>query len=167
MNEAVQQVLMSGRRIESRIRAKQAEMRHYRELATSISPNYDGLPHGSSASSKVESAVLRIVALTEEIAAESEQLVAYRKYAKAIIDGVPELRQRDVLTYRYLNGYEWETVCILMDKSRTQVWRIHAEALDAAQQSMDKLAEMKLMQEIFSGEKRRNGEMKWNETFGL
>lgn len=167
MNEAVRQVLESVQDSDSRIRAMKDEIRYYQELATSLSPNYDGLPHGSNNSSKLESAVLQILALTEKIAAECEQLVACRMYAKAIIDGVPELRQRDVLTYRYLNGYGWDTVCILMDKSRTQVWRIHVEALDAAQRSMDKLSKMQMMQKFFSSENRRQTEMKWNETSTL
>lgn len=105
MTNNVQHFLMECRGIETRIRAKQNEIAKYREIATGISPNYDGLPHGGSQGSKIENAVLRIAELCEEIEAETAALVSCRRRAKCIIDSVPDPNQRDVLTYRYLNGY--------------------------------------------------------------
>ena len=166
MNNSVQQLLMETRGVETRIRAKQNEIAKYREIATGISPNYDGMPRGSGQGSRIENAVLRIAELCEELEAETAALVSCRRRAKCIIDSVGDLNQRDVLTYRYLNGYDWDTVALLMDRSRTQVWRIHSAALETAQKAMDIADADTLLKKFFS----RNPEtcqMKWNETLDM
>lgn len=166
MTNNVQHFLMECHGIETRIRAKQNEIAKYREIATGISPNYDGLPRGGSQGSKIENAVLRIAELCEEIEAETAALVSCRRRAKCIIDSVPDPNQRDVLTYRYLNGYGWDTVALLMDRSRTQVWRIHSAALESAQRIYDVFDMEPFLKKIFSedAEKRKT---EWNETLDL
>lgn len=167
MSENVQQYLMACRGIENRIRAKQNEIARYREIATSISPNYDGLPHGGGQGSKIENAVLRIAELCEEIEMETAALVSLRRRTKCIIDGVSDPQQRDVLTYRYLNGYGWDTVALLMDKSRTQVWRIHVAALQSAQRVMEMQGGSDLLQKKYFSRTCGNRQMEWNETLDL
>ena len=98
--------------------------------------------------------------------AETAALVSCRRRAKCIIDSVPDPNQRDVLTYRYLNGYGWDTVALLMDRSRTQVWRIHSAALESAQRIYDVFDMETFLKKIFSedAEKRKT---EWNETLDL
>ena len=46
-----------------------------------------------------------------------------------MIDRLPDERQKLVLTYRYINGCEWEEICNVMHYQRTQLWEIHGDAL--------------------------------------
>ena len=45
------------------------------------------------------------------------------------IEQLPGERQKLVLTYRYVNGCQWEEIMRIMNYQRTQLWEIHGAAL--------------------------------------
>lgn len=46
------------------------------------------------------------------------------------IDQLEDWRHRDILTYRYINGYTWEQVADAINISRRHVTRLHGDALN-------------------------------------
>ena len=46
-----------------------------------------------------------------------------------MIERLPDERQKLVLTYRYVNGCQWEEIMRIMNYQRTQLWEIHGAAL--------------------------------------
>ena len=47
------------------------------------------------------------------------------------IDQLEDWRHRDILTYRYINGYTWEQVAGAVHVALRHVYRIHGDALSA------------------------------------
>ena len=88
-------------------------------------------PQGSS----VESAVEKLVdSLAVEIDHEIETLVREQKTAERIIRQLPNAKWRDLLSYRYLNGWSWLKVAKAMRYDKRWVHRLHQNALQASEQ---------------------------------
>lgn len=79
--------------------------------------------------SQTEDAVLGLQDLEQDM---RDSIVKYTediKLAKQLIDGLTDTRQRDILTFRYMNGWSWQKIARCMNYERTQIWRIHGVAL--------------------------------------
>ena len=90
---------------------------------------YDDMPHGTDISDLSDYAVA-MDELMEEL--KAERLEAVRQYTKIhrAIKRVKDDREREVLTYRYLQGERWEDICGLIGLSWMQTHRVHAKALE-------------------------------------
>ena len=47
-----------------------------------------------------------------------------------MIDRLPDEKERTLMTYRYINGCNWDTIMNVMHYQRTQLWEIHGGALE-------------------------------------
>lgn len=47
----------------------------------------------------------------------------------ALIEQLPGERQKLVLTFRYVNGWDWNEICRRLCYGKTQIFRLHREAL--------------------------------------
>ena len=95
----------------------------------------DASHHGS----RVESSVERIVDdIGVEINQEIEALLAQQRKANRIIKSLPNAKWRDVLNYRYLNGWAWSKVARAMNYNKRWTQQLHREALDAFERAMNK-----------------------------
>ena len=47
----------------------------------------------------------------------------------ALIEQLPGERQKLVLTFRYVNGWDWNEICRRLCYGKSQVFRLHREAL--------------------------------------
>lgn len=104
----------------------------YRELATRATPHYRGVPGGGVRMvSSVEEYALRAVDLEREIDKRLERYARLACEIEAQIDRVDDARLRDLLRWRYLNGWAWERVAEAMHYERRQVFRLHNRALRA------------------------------------
>jgi len=55
----------------------------------------------------------------------------------ALIERLPDERQKTLVTLRYIDGLNWEKIGYAMHYERTQVFAIHSQALLAAQSALD------------------------------
>ena len=89
----------------------------------------DGMPHGSETSDLSNYAAKldeKINELMETHKRSGELLVEITDSIKALSDE----REKDVLQFRYVMGWTWDTIRNRMDYSRQQVIRIHNNAIE-------------------------------------
>jgi DNA-directed RNA polymerase specialized sigma subunit len=89
--------------------------------------------------SQTEEAVLRLQDLEQDMC---DLIIRYTddvKLAEYLINSLTDIRQRDILTFRYMNGWSWQKIASLVNYERTQVWRIHGVALILLDNKLKKL----------------------------
>lgn len=89
---------------------------------------YDDMPHGSNISDLSDYAV-KMDELLEEL--RQERMEAITQYTKIYqqIKQVKDERERELLSYRYLQDKRWEEICGIMNISWKHIHRIHGESL--------------------------------------
>jgi len=89
---------------------------------------YDDMPHGTSIGD-LSDYIVRMDKMIEEL--KRERLEAVRQYDKIYRDvrKLEDEREREVLTYRYLQELDWESVYMAMGLKKMQTHRIHGKAL--------------------------------------
>ena len=115
---------------EKRIDALLARRQHYYDLAlqgTSIATATR--QSGTNCASKVENAVCKLIDLEKDLDAEIDELVDDVRLAENIINQLEDRRHKDVLKFRYLNGWSWERIAEEMNYDRRYVLKLHGFAL--------------------------------------
>ena len=124
------------------------------------SPQLDGMPHAPGFSGERFSLELsHIEELEADVKKESSQLLEIHKKLKIIIYRLNgrNLQKRDVLTMRYLDGFDWKTIVGIMFGSETdfeerddvylnRAQKIHGAALKA----LSELVTLEEMEGIFN-----------------
>ena len=109
------------------------QQEHIRDMAVSLRGMSQSGIRSPSRRSRVEDAGIRIADLETAL---NERARAYNELverAQRIIDQIPQMKFREVLTLRYLCGHSWRTVSDEMDfKDPKSVYRVHGLALMAA-----------------------------------
>ena len=109
------------------------QQEHIRKMAVSLRGMSQNGIRSPYRRSRVEDAGVRIADLE---AALNERVMAYNELverAQRIIDQIPQVKFREVLTLRYLCGHSWRTVSDEMDfEDPKSVYRVHGLALMAA-----------------------------------
>lgn len=111
------------------IKVESEELQSWQEIATRISPQYNGMPHGGSGSDKLQTAVLEIAELTDRIEQRISEAKGLRGKVQQVIDGVEDNTLHTLLTYRYIQGKKWEDIAALMEFNSRWVHRLHKKAL--------------------------------------
>lgn len=119
------------------IKIASEELQTWREIATRISPQYSGMPHGSDGSDKLQTAVLEIAELSESIEQHIREAKKLRAQVQQVIDGVEDNTLHTLLTYRYIQGKKWEEIALLMCYDYRYVKKLHKKALFAIQVKED------------------------------
>lgn len=111
----------------------QEEKRQYMETALSLGGAPDTTIRTSDNHSRTETAAIRLAELCEKLEEQAKQYVATLEKARELIRRVQSLRQRQVLTLRYLCGYDWNTIQQKMEyQDIKSAFRVHGWALQAA-----------------------------------
>ena len=122
--------LNQARRAEARLRALRERMERYQVLAVQATAAYgNGRGGGSQKSSRVEKYACRMADLAAELRERSEACAALIAEIEGVIDRVPDERYRDVLRYRYLNGWSHERIAREMHYTLHYVQQMHVRAL--------------------------------------
>lgn len=119
-------------RRDARINALIERQRHYYDLATRITPGYRQDGGGGSpisAYSRVADYASKIADLEREIDRRIDEYVDMTREIEAAIDRIPDWRYRDVLRFRYVNGWTWERIADEMGYDLRWVHRLHGRAL--------------------------------------
>lgn len=115
------------------IKAKERRLEWLREIAPGPSMRFsqEEKSKGDPRSSLVEEAALKVVELEEEIASDILDLVRVMKDIASAISRVDSIECRTILEMRYLSFMEWDEIISRMGYSRSYVFRLHGEALNA------------------------------------
>lgn len=89
----------------------------------------DGMPRSPGAGDPVLQAVTQHLALLERYQAQVAQLAAAQTEVEDMIEKLDSLERR-LMRHRYIEGLEWEAVCVAISYSWRQTHNIHARALD-------------------------------------
>jgi DNA-directed RNA polymerase specialized sigma24 family protein len=91
--------------------------------------NLDGMPHSPGAGDPISGVVAQHVELVERYSLQLARLASAQLAIEKMIDGLEPL-ERTLMRLRYIDGLEWESVCVAMNYSWRQTHRMHARILD-------------------------------------
>lgn len=139
---------MKAKEFFQRARAAEADLRrldavreHYMELGSRITSQWGSTPPNSASnSSRVETAVLGIVAADEGVRKEYEGYMKIVLEAERVISAVPQSRFRQILSMHYIVGLSLaETGRRVRYEGENSIYRAHGYALAEAQKILDKI----------------------------
>lgn len=92
--------------------------------------NMDGMPRGSGAGDQVLAIVSQHIALKDKYLQLLGELSRAQAEIEDLINVLPP-RYRVLMRLRYIQGLQWEEVCVAVGYGWSQTHHIHAKALDA------------------------------------
>lgn len=104
-----------------------------RELATSCATKpVDGMPRGTTVSSRVENFAQKIVDAENELEiAKAKYLAGAAQLGLEILQRVKNLQAARILLLRYVNLYSWRQIFREVNLSDSQVFALHRRGLKA------------------------------------
>lgn len=88
----------------------------------------DGLPHAHSITD-LSGYAARVDELESDITTARYKRIEAYEQVRNHIEAMEDEREKLLLTYRYIRGMKWESICTEMEHSWQHVHRIHARAL--------------------------------------
>lgn len=130
LSEDPKKFLNRCRYYEQRIKLKQAQIQHYRDMELSITASLKDIPtFGSAPTSKIENCTISIMGLEEDIQKEIENIKRDRLLVIEAINLVDEQDLRQILESRYIYETKWEEIALLSGYSYRWTLRLHGRAL--------------------------------------
>lgn len=105
------------------------ELQRWQDLATRISPSYSDMPHGGG-SDKVQTAAVEVAELTDKLNRKLHQAIMVQENIKKLLESLDDIKLRQLMSYRYINGMRWEEIAERMDFNYRWVLRLHRKALN-------------------------------------
>lgn len=115
-------------KLDQLITAKEAERIQLWALATRITPEMTGMPHGGGVSDKVGEIATRLAMLMEETNAAWDRYINQRSEVIATLEKLPA-NEYGVLHREYIRYMTQDEIAKDMGYSRVQIWRIKQSAL--------------------------------------
>lgn len=130
LSEDPKKFLNRCRYYEQRIKLKQAQIQHYRDMELSITASLKDIPtFGSAPTSKIENCTISIMGLEEDIQKEIENIKRDRLLVIEAINLVDEQDLRQILESRYIYETKWEEIALFSGYSYRWTLRLHGRAL--------------------------------------
>lgn len=104
------------------------ELQRWQDLATRISPSYSDMPHGGG-SDKVQTAAVEVAELTDKLNQKLHQAIMVQESIKKLLESLDDIKLRQLMFYRYINGMRWEEIAVLMNYDYRYVLKLHRKAL--------------------------------------
>lgn len=100
-----------------------------RETLERITPQLDGMPHGSDGKDKMATLTATIVDLEEKLDKRRVNCEVEMQRAETVIDTLPD-QQRLIMRLRYIDGLTWRQVSEKSNYDKRHCIRIHKRALE-------------------------------------
>lgn len=113
----------------NRFKAISDEMIEIRSEATRITPVISDMPSGSHVNDKIALSVEKLDECAKKLEKEAKRMQEAMDNVQSVIDSVSNPTYRQVLTYRYINGYTWEQIAVKMNYTYRNITRLHGKAL--------------------------------------
>lgn len=128
----VRQMLRDVRHAHLRTLTLCARAERYREMAMQATGRTDALRlSGTGKHSKVETYVLELMEVHEQLQQEIHSLRQYTRKAEQQIFTLPDSRHRAVLELRYLAACSWEEIAERLHYTLRWVHQLHSQAIAA------------------------------------
>lgn len=123
--------LRQAYRLDQRINSDIEEVSRLREMACGISSPAlgDRVQTSHSGEAPFVRSVEKILTLEERINKEIDLLVDLKEQIRGVISAVPDVDERMVLRYRYIQGLTWEQIGLEMNADERTIRRWHGNAL--------------------------------------
>ena len=105
------------------------ELQRWQDLATRINPSYSDMPHGGG-SDKVQTAAVEVAELTDKLNRKLHQAIMVQENIKKLLESLDDIKLRQLMSYRYINGMRWEEIAVRMVFNYRWVLRLHRKALN-------------------------------------
>ena len=117
--------------LDKRIKSKTEQLKCLRDLATRTNMPLSDMPKNPNrGNSKMEDAVLKIVALEDEISEDILNLVTLKQEIMHSIKQVENSEYQVLLELRYLCFKTWEEISVEMGYEIRHIYRLHKRALN-------------------------------------
>ena len=104
------------------------DLQRWQDLATRISPSYSDMPHGGG-SDKVQTAAVEVAELTDKLNQKLHQAIMVQESIKKLLESLDDIKLRQLMFYRYINGMRWEEIAVRMDYDYRYVLKLHGKSL--------------------------------------
>lgn len=130
-NEKVKQWLWRYRDAKKDIQRLEEELQELIELQKSCGAiQYSDMPKESGSQSDLSDYIVKREQIWKKIQKARYKGIVIFNEIRNIINRLPNVDEREVMTYRYLRSMPWEQICNKIDKKWAQVHRYHARALE-------------------------------------
>lgn len=117
-------------RLDQRINSKIEQVSSLHSLATKVTSTISDMPGSPSRNThQMEDIVVKIIELENEINADIDLLVTFKKEVPSVIESVSNMDERMVLRYRYVHNFTWSKIGDELNADERTVRRWHKLAL--------------------------------------
>ena len=117
-------------RLDQRINSKIEQVSSLHSLATKATSTISDMPGSPSRNThQMEDIVVKIIELENEINADIDLLVTFKKEVPLVIESVSNMDERMVLRYRYVHNFTWSKIGDELNADERTVRRWHKLAL--------------------------------------
>lgn len=120
--------LSQYRTLDSRITAKMEQRERIRAALTKCTQVITDMPRGGGNHNWTDT-LTKCIEAEEELNAMIDSFVDLQRSIWLQIDAIRDPQERQLLEARYIMGWGWTKIGIMMGIERTTVWRIHGRAL--------------------------------------
>ena len=118
-------------RLDQRINSKIEQIFSLRELAAKATATISDMPRAATPNThRMEDIICKIVGLEGEINTDLDRYIDLKKEIQFVIDTVPNLDERMVLSYRYIHNLTWLKIGEELNADERTVRRWHQLALN-------------------------------------
>lgn len=114
---------------EREIKRLEEEMARWKSRAEKITTSYSLAPAHGEGGDKVQLAVDNITEVKAMLYDRLTDATELRRNIQVAIDSVEDMRLRNLLEYRYIDGWRWEKVAVKLGVYWRQVLKLHGRAL--------------------------------------
>lgn len=130
--------LSQALQLDQRINSKLVQVSMLRDLALkTTSVLQDDKVQSTKQQSPMESALVKLMGLEEEINDDIDQLIDLKRELATFISEIENPSHRLLLEFRYLSGSTWEEVAAIMGYDVRWVYRLHRKALKEATERLE------------------------------
>lgn len=117
--------------LDQMIDSKLEQLETLKSLAMKVTSSFtkEKICGGNIEKSKMESTIVKVIDLENEINADIDRLVDLKKDIQDTINMMDDINQQLLLELRYLSGKGWDEIAASMGYDPRTVYRIHGKAL--------------------------------------
>ena len=101
------------------------------------SPSLSGMPGASSQEDRMANYMVKVEEQIQKLQIAYEKSFSEMVRIEALISLVDDTELRQLLTYRYMNGYHWDIIADTMNYSQQRIYQLRLDALRAVEAVID------------------------------
>lgn len=130
-NEKTKQWLWRYRDAKKEVKRLEGELQELIELQKSCGAiQYSDMPKGGGDQGDLSDYMIKQEELWKKIHKARYKRILMFSEVKNVIDRLPSVDEREVMSYRYIQSMPWERICMKVNLSRRNVYYIHGKALE-------------------------------------